>query len=450
MNFSKLKQWVLYALPEFIWPNRAVYNDINALIKKTETWNKEKLKAWQFEQLKEIVTFAWMHSEGYRKHWTKHGFNPAQLNDISDIEKIPVITKEIIQKDVESFSVRNDKKRYKVATGGSTGVPFSFYNSKELRTIEDSFINSLWAQFFPNLTRKTTRTIIRGGVIEGNQSYDPLFGLRLSSRNVTAEMVKSFIIAIDKYRTPILHVYPSSLYIIAKIMLEHNIQRPTHTFNVICFGSEPLYPFQVETIKKVFDEPRCFWYGSTEKVMLAGNCTKNDMFHIYPQYGVTEILKTNHQVAGIGEIGEIIATSFWGKDTPFIRYKTGDMAVAGEPQCNSCGREYQLLQRIEGRIQEFVVDNNNNLLSMTYVNSHDDIFEAIEQFRFKQTKIGMVEFLYVRKKDKTINIEDIMKRLNITFGPFYELIPKEVEVIPLTKAGKMSFLEQSLNIQDYL
>lgn len=450
MSASKLKQRLLSYLPEFMWPNQCVYNDINTLINQTENWNKEKIKAWQFKQLQDLINYTWINSKGYREHWIKHEFSPSQLLSMKDIEKIPFITKEIIQKDIESFSIHNNKSKYKVSTGGSTGIPFSFYNSKKFRAIEDSFINSLWAQFFPSISRKTARTIIRGGVIKDNLSYDPLFGLRLSSRNVTAEMVKSFIIAIDKYKTPILHVYPSSLYIIAKVMIEHDIQRPSHKFNVICFGSEPLYQFQIETIKSVFDEPRCFWYGSTEKVVLAGNCTKNDAFHVYPQYGITEVLDKNNKAAEAGKLGEIIGTSFWGRDTPFIRYKTGDMALVGDDICNSCGREYQLLKRIEGRVQEFVVGSDGNLLSMTYVNSHDDIFESIRQFRFKQTKVGIIEFLFIRKKGKQPDIDKIIKRLNITFGPYYELIPKEVTEIPLTKAGKMSFLEQSLNIQDYI
>ena len=139
-----------------------------------------------------------------------------------------------------------------------------------------------------------------------------------------------------------------------------------------------------------------------------------------------------------------------GLDTPFIRYKTGDMALVGDDKCTSCGREYKLFDRIEGRVQEFVVSRNKTLLSMTYINAHDDIFESIQQFRFKQDRIGVVDFLFVRKEKEEPNVADIINRLKVSFGPHYEITPKEVAKIPLTKAGKMSFLEQSLDIKKYL
>jgi phenylacetate-CoA ligase len=450
MDLSYIKKHILLRLPLSLWPNNKDYSNTKSLIQEIETWNKEKISQWQFKQLKELIDYTWEYSLGYKQYWSDHGFYPENLVTLDDIQKIPFITKKIIQNDIDLFSINSNKSRYKVSTGGSTGVPFSFYNSKKLRAIEDSFINSIWSQFFPNISRKTVRTTLRGGQIEGNINYDPLFGLRLSSRDVTPDMVEKFIVAIDKYKTPIFHVYPSSLYIVAKIMQSHGIKRSKHKFKVICFGSEPLYQFQIETIKTVFDEPRCFWYGSTEKVVLASNCEHSDAFHIYPQYGITEIIKADSNTALKGEIGEIVGTSFWGRDTPFIRYKTGDMARVGADKCLDCGCEYQLLDRIEGRIQEFVVGKNKRLLSMTYINAHDDIFETIQQFRFKQEHIGIVEFLYVRKENLNPNVEDIINRLSLSFGSHYEIIAKEVDTISLTKAGKMSFLEQSLDISKYL
>ena len=449
-SMSRVKQYLLRCTPESMWPYKKVYCETEKLIKNIESWDKEKIKKWQFNELKKLINFTWENSEGYRTHWIANDFKPSDLCSLTDIHKIPFITKDIIQNNLDLFSTKGSRDRYKVSTGGSTGVPLSFYNSKKFRTIEDCFINSIWSQFYPSMKRKTARTILRGGVIAGNLKYDPLFGLRLSSRDVTPDIVHKFILAIDEFKTPIFHVYPSSLYVVAKLMLSNGIDRPKHKFKMICFGSEPLYNFQIDTINKVFDEPRCFWYGSTEKVVLAGNCSGNDNFHIYPQYGVTEIIKTDNKVATEGEVGEIVGTSFWGLDTPFIRYKSGDMARVGGESCESCGRDYQLLESVEGRIQEFVVGNNNALLSMTYINAHDDIFDSIKQFRFKQEHIGIVEFLFVRKEDKIPFLDDISERLKVSFGPNYTIILKEVDEILLTSSGKMSFLEQSLDIKKYL
>ena len=102
----------------------------------------------------------------------------------------------------------------------------------------------------------------------------------------------------------------------AKIMRDNNLVM-NHKFKAIMFGSEPLYGFQKELINEVFKTKLCYWYGHTEKSILAGNCEFDDRFHVYPQYGITEIIN-----------GEMIGTSFWNYATPFIRYKTTEILLS--------------------------------------------------------------------------------------------------------------------------
>ncbi|CCO48257.1 hypothetical protein VIBNISOn1_480056 [Vibrio nigripulchritudo SOn1] len=449
---NKIKSFILRLLPLKVWPYQSEYNDTIKIIKETEFLNKDDIHAWQLAKLKVLINYVWENSKGYREHWKKGGFSPNDLQTLEDIKKIPVITKEIIRNNIELFSIKDSKDIFKVSTGGSTGIPFSFYNSKKHRAIEAGFVDATWSMYYSAVHRKSLRTIIRGGVIENGKLYDPLFGLRLSSRNVTVDMVRDFIKSIDNYKTPILHVYPSSLYVITKIMLDNQIDRPKHLFDVICFGSEPLFSFQLEVINRIFKEPKSILYGSTEKVVYAANCSQSDKYHIFPQYGVTEIIKEDNTNANFGELGEIIGTSFWGLSTPFIRYKTGDMAVVGADKCAACGRDYQTLECIEGRSHEFVLSKNEKLLSMTYIAGciHDDIFDTIKQFRFKQERPGYIEFLFVRNSNAEPDIEDILVRLQSTFGEEYNITINEVDHIPLTKAGKMTYLDQSINIKKYL
>lgn len=340
----------------------------------------------------------------------------------------------------------------KVSTGGSSGHPFTFYNMKENRAIEHGFITDMWSAFFPEITVKTKRTFLRGGIIDNGMEYDPLFGLKLSSRNINEDLAHQFIKAIDKYRFPIFHVYPSSLYILCQTMLKYGINRPKHFFNSINYGSEPLYEFQLELIQKIFNEPYSICYGSTEKVVLAGNCANSNNYHIYPQYGFTEIIKGNGDSAKEGELGEIIGTSFHNRVTPFIRYKTEDFAIVGGDKCEFCNRNYQLLNSIEGRLQEFVVSQNKTLVSMTCVagSAHDETFNTIKQFRFEQREIGKVAFLFIPHDGQKVNTELLTKKLEDILGEKFHLTVRKVDKIDLTNAGKMSYLNQHLNINEFM
>jgi len=252
------------------------------------------------------------------------------------------------------------------------------------------------------------------------------------------ESVKDYIKQIEKYKYPIFHVYPSALYLMAKVMKDNNLKL-NHKFEAIMFGSEPLYDFQKELIKEVFDSKLCYWYGHSEKAILTGNCEKDDRFHTYPQYGITEVIN-----------GELTGTSFWNYATPFIRYKTMDFAQVGDENCDKCGRNYQLIDNIDGRLQEFIVSKSKNLVSMTAINMHDDIFYDIEQFRFYQDTIGKVVFNYMSKINTQVNVDKIYKGLKEKLTDEFELELKKVTSIEKTNAGKLRFLDQKLDMKGFI
>ena len=55
-----------------------------------------------------------------------------------------------------------------------------------------------------------------------------------------------------------------------------------------------------------------------------------------------------------GQAGEIVVTHLATRDFPFIRYKTGDVAVMDDRRCD-CGRGLPMLKEIQGRTTDFVV-----------------------------------------------------------------------------------------------
>src|SRR5262249_886460 len=122
-------------------------------------------------------------------------------------------------------------------------------------------------------------------------------------------------------------------------------------------SSEQLYDFQKRLFHDVFgDDVRMFvHYGHYEMAALAGFCEYTSDYHVLPQYGFAELLDRNdNPVTTPGEVGEIVATSFIMHATPFIRYRTQDLAVFGGFGCDKCGRPYQIWKKIEGRLQELI------------------------------------------------------------------------------------------------
>jgi phenylacetate-CoA ligase len=220
-------------------------------------------------------------------------------------------------------------------------------------------------------------------------------------------------------------------------------------FKFIFLGSENLYPWQKEKIKKAFPKSKIFtWYGQAEKVIFAPVCENSDLLHLSPFYGYTEILNSNKKEVSYSEKGELIGTSFWSLATPFIRYQTNDIALKNEFGCKECGRQHQLLTRIEGRIHEFIVSSTNRYISMTSINMHDDIFDKLIQFQFYQDTPGKILFKFIPKSNfNNSDIYSIVERIKPKLGDDFEIETIPVNEITRNKSGKFSFLEQKLNIK---
>jgi phenylacetate-CoA ligase len=134
--------------------------------------------------------------------------------------------------------------------------------------------------------------------------------------------------------------------------------------------------------------------------------------------------------------------------TPFIRYRTEDLAVFKGSTCEKCGRPYQIWERIEGRLQELVATKTGRLISTSMLNMHDDTYDHLKQFQFHQKERGSVIFRFVPKASLSEEIRsDIKSKLASKLGDDIELILEAVEEIPLTKRGKHRLLIQELDLK---
>ncbi|PKL54854.1 MAG: CoF synthetase, partial [Methanomicrobiales archaeon HGW-Methanomicrobiales-6] len=187
------------------------------------------------------------------------------------------------------------------------------------------------------------------------------------------------------------------------------------------------------------------WYGNSEQTVLAGECEESTRYHIFPEYGIVELIGSDGRpVEGPGAMGEVVATSLTNFICPLIRYRTMDVAVLGQGPC-TCGRAYPMLERVEGRLQEFIVTRDHRFISMTAVNMHSDVFDNVAQFQFYQMREGEVLMKIVKKPGYTDrDTERILRELDKKFEGDVDVTIRFVETIPRTRRGKYQFLIQDL------
>jgi len=261
------------------------------------------------------------------------------------------------------------------------------------------------------------------------------------------ENLPLYIEALRKFKPDFFHVYASSVYILADYMKRHNIE-PFPSLKCILAGSENVYAHQRQFIEEVFKCRMFSHYGQTEEVCLAGECEKSSDYHIFWQYGYTEIRNVHGlPVSEEGEEGEIIATGFDNFAMPLIRYKTMDIAENTLRKC-SCGRNYKLVSRVKGRIQEVLVTPSGRYISMTVINSiHEDVFNNVRQFQLYQDDPSCCTFYIVIKKDYSEATEKAIYRALKEKLDDLEVRIKYVEEIPKTPAGKQRVIIQKLPVK---
>ncbi|RIJ49711.1 phenylacetate--CoA ligase family protein [Maribellus luteus] len=441
----------LYKLtPRILRPGGVWYLKTQSLINKTEFLSKEEIEEWQLYRLKDIVVFAWNNIPGYRELWQSHGVDPSALKQLSDIEKFPTVSKEFLRENIAVFTKKQLFMQYQT-TGGSTGIPFGFYVQERNKYIERAFIDDIWKRKHQK-DKNPLSVILRGKKTLKPVEFDPIEGILLSSYEIDLKNVKEYIQIIEKYHPGIFQAYPSAISQMAKIMSDNNLQI-NHQFDSIMLGSEPLYEFQKEIIKQVFDAPISHWYGATEKVVLAGNCEYDHRFHIFPQYGYTEILKEDNTYAQEGETGEIVGTSFWNYTTPLIRYRTMDYAEVGSGHCEKCGRNYQLLNKIEGRKQDIIIDKEGNKITLTALifAQHFHAFGNIRQLQVVQEEMGKITLVVIPNNNFSgKDAEELIAKTTRATNNRLDVTVKQVKEIPLTSQGKLRFLDQHLDMAKYI
>jgi phenylacetate-CoA ligase len=416
-------------------------------LSRTDGWDIEAINRHQLAEVRRIVQHAFQHTAGYRELFLSHGVTPEDIRDVRDLSRFPFTSKTTFRDRVEEFSFKSPGSSY-ITTGGSTGVPMGMYRdyaafSKELASKAHQYHRVGW--------REGQRQVVFRGLkidsVDSTEFVSEFNELRCSTYEFGSELMETYLAKAKSYGPEWIRCYPSSGYVFARYLNDTG-QSLEGLKGMLC-SSEQLYPFQKELFKKVFGDISIFChYGHYEMAALAGFCEYTDDYHVLPQYGYVELLDKNDEpVTRPGEVGEIVATSFIMTATPFVRYRTQDLAVYKGMGCEKCGRPYQIWERVEGRLQELIVTLKGRVISTSMLNMHDDTYDRIEQFQFHQRERGKLMFKYIAKPGTDPSVgSGIYTKMKEKLGEDIELEMRRVDHIPLTKRGKHMLLVQEIDL----
>ena len=419
---------------------------------QAQWWPAERAREYQLDQLRHIVALAYEKTGYYQRSFRDIGFEPGHLKTVEDLARLPTINKDVLRENLDEMctvSPTSSQVDY-ISTGGSSGMPLSFYIGADRSATEYAYLVASWQRV--GYRTGMVQAIVRGRITEENgaglyHEYDPILRRHYYSNfHMTDDNVRRYLDHIATIGPCYLQVYPSSANSLASCIQRQGRSAPTNILGILA-GSENVYDGDRQTAERVLGVRYFSWYGHCEKLVLAAECEHSTAYHVWPTYGYCELLDNDgNPVTEPGQRGEIVGTGFINRVVPFIRYRTGDYATYESDRCKECGREHMILTKIEGRWpQGCLIAADGSMISMTAINLHDDTLENIVEYQFYQSLAGEAVFRIVpayplndREKSR------IIRRMNARLQGQVKLTLEICRELQKTVRGKLLRVVQEI------
>jgi phenylacetate-CoA ligase len=444
-----MKDWYTRLVSGLLFPlhERIKGHDSTALRRAMEVsqwWSAERLEELQLARLRALLAHARAHVPYYRDLFQSIGFEPDAVRAIADLAALPFLTKADIRANLEKLKAEGARNLARFNTGGSSGEPLIFFIGKE-RVSHD--VAAKWrATRWWGVDIGDPEIVVWGSPIElGSQDRirewrDRLLRTRLlPAFEMSERKLDGFLAEIRAMRPRMLFGYPSALAHIARHARERGQAMDDLGVRVAFVTSERLYDDQRRDIEEVFACPVANGYGGRDAGFIAHQCPDGGM-HITSEDIIVEIVDRDGRPLPAGQAGEVVVTHLATGDFPFIRYRTGDVAVLDDRPC-SCGRGLPLLKEVQGRTTDFLVAEDGTVmhgLALIYVVRD---LQGIRSFKIIQESLRRTRLLLVT--DDTFDaasIPRIQEQFRTRLGAGVEVPVERVESIPAERSGKFRYV----------
>ena len=138
-----------------------------------------------------------------------------------------------------------------------------------------------------------------------------------------------------------------------------------HRPQAIVTSAETLQDDERALLERVFGCAVFNRYGCREVSVIASECAAHTGLHTMAE-GLYLEIETPTGPARPGVVGSIFVTDLLNHAMPLIRYRIGDMASWATGTC-PCGRGLPRLERVAGRVTDFLVGGDGRLVSGVFL-----------------------------------------------------------------------------------
>ena len=411
---------------------------------ESQWFTPSQLEEIQQERLRTLLEHVYENVPYYTKLFDRLKLKPSDIKEIEDLNKLPLLRKEDIRKNISAFVAKNiPRKDLKPMTSsGTTGQPIRLFKTKDRsawraaarRRIQkvqgfkrgDKLV-TIYGYSFPR------KHLFQGSFLKIARNEWVPYGYDLSE-----EKIGAFVKELEKYKPYFIRAWPSSIYPLVEYAANNEINLGSKS---IWLHGEVLFKFQRESIEKnlgceIFDI-----FGLRESSVYSFECQKHAGYHLDAENGIIEVLNENREHVSSGELGATVFTDFTNFATPLIRYVSEDMVVyAGGGTC-SCGRGLPLVVKsAEGRFGDCLSTDTGFVFPDAIVDLFSSI-KTIKNFQVIQKTKDRISVKVEKKSDFSSSDVDFIT------GGIQKLVKSDINIemeyadsIPFTASGKKRFV----------
>lgn len=275
---------------------------------------------------------------------------------LDDLRRLPVVEKDAVRASLPAFVSERVPRRdlWARKTSGSTGAPLTFYTDRETTRIQQAAADAMLAAYGCRFGERRAR--FSGAYVAPYERAAPPFWiwidryrqLQCSAYHLAPRFFPAYLQALREARVAYGTGYPTAWHLLAGYILESGAAPPP--LRAIITDSEGITFEQQDAVERAFGCPVYQTYGAGETGQIAWQC-RHRRYHVLGRAVVLEVLDPHDRPVRPGETGHLVATTLAGPSTPFVRYRTGDLATLADDDC-PCGLHSLSLLAIEGRLDD--------------------------------------------------------------------------------------------------
>ncbi|MEH6544772.1 MAG: hypothetical protein V7721_12620 [Porticoccaceae bacterium] len=310
-----------------------------------------------------------------------HPFYQARISDPS--QPIPLLTRDDILDNNDALLNGHPQTG---STSGSTGVPVRFSWSQQ-RNKREHLSGDLLIRWLGGRLPRSRIVRVKEGMVE-----DDVFDVRRPAE----EQIDFILQRYRDHQAVSLVTYPTNAENLCRFVLENNLDM-SFVKRFSCFA-ETFETHHEQLIKQAFPNAQLnSTYSSTELGSIAVRCPHEPNFHHIMAHNMgVEILDEDGMPCADGQVGRVVITDYFNRNSPFIRYDIGDLAAPGTCPCGKT--KLPALQTILGKVRGALKGLDGKPIMFSHVNVVLRDISNLRQYQVIQESLDNIRFRYVANK----------------------------------------------------